>query len=117
MPFGLLDLVADHQSTDDLIPRHAVPVVDNELETDTGEYGDTTAEGRRRTARSRQIKDEGFVEDWIQRLLLDVRFLLSYALPVVRQTYLHVRICISYQKSNYFLAFIRTYNQKNLQTQ
>ena len=47
--FGLLDPVTDVQSPDDLVSSHAVPVEDDELETD-GVEGGCSSGGRRDAA-------------------------------------------------------------------
>ena len=67
-----------------LVLGDPVPVEDEELETDVVQIGGV----------GRQIENERFVENGVQRALLNVRLLLGHPLAIVNQVDLHVGIWI-----------------------
>jgi hypothetical protein len=90
--FGVLDLVADFNSTYDLIPRHSIPVVDDEFQSDAVKRR-SSADWCRGAAWRRQVEGERFVEDRIQRSFLNMRLLLGNPLSVVQEIHFDIWVC------------------------
>ena len=90
---SVVDSVSHLQAPNHFVAGDAVPVVDDEVKSDALQEHAAARARHRRAAGLRQVENERLVERRIQRLLLDLSFLLADALPVVQQQHLDVRVC------------------------
>ena len=90
---GFMNPISHLQPTDHFVAGDAVPVVDDEVQSNALQVCAAAGTWHWGRAGVRQVELERLVECRVESFLLHLRLLLADALPVVQQPYLDVRVC------------------------